>query len=481
VTLETLERLQHLGVGFVSISEQMDFTTPIGKVVLATLAAFVQYFSDNLATEVKKGKAERKAQGLYNGVLPFGLKKNSQGIPVPDPTTYQGLLLAFDAAAKGSSDREAAVLLNEQGHRTTGNRGRNLFSKDSVRVLLQNRFYLGELPDGKGGWLSGAHEPVLDDALFLAAQEARERRTSNPLPVRARARVYSLSGMLRCHHCGGTLHLHRDRGRARAYCYQARQGTKCPQRSTFLTTYEAQVVEYLSTFTIPANYREQLAIAQARSQTAVTNADEQRRRCETQLANARTLFELGDLTKAEYVDRRDRLQRQIEGLRTDGQVEAALERAAAFLVDLPGAGRAADDVQRNALARLLFKEVRLKDEWVVAVLPQPSFAPFFDWDCQARRLSGGSDGGRGRVLELFRPRRMLIPDLRARASGTRRWPSRQAPSVEPRYRVRARRLTSEQERSIQALAAMRSLRELAAEFGISHETIRTVLRHARLG
>src|SRR4051794_5361478 len=39
VTLETLERLLSWGVGFVSISEQMDFTTPIGKVVLATLAA----------------------------------------------------------------------------------------------------------------------------------------------------------------------------------------------------------------------------------------------------------------------------------------------------------------------------------------------------------------------------------------------------------------------------------------------------------
>src|ERR671913_1009582 len=77
VTLETLERLERSGVGFVSISEQMDFTTPIGKVILATLAAFAQYYSDNLATEVRKGKGERKKQGLYNGLLPFGVKKNS--------------------------------------------------------------------------------------------------------------------------------------------------------------------------------------------------------------------------------------------------------------------------------------------------------------------------------------------------------------------------------------------------------------------
>ncbi len=52
-----------------------------------------------------------------------------------------------------------AALLNERGYRTSGNRGRNLFTKDTVRPLLQNRFYLGELPDGNGGWRPGAHEP----------------------------------------------------------------------------------------------------------------------------------------------------------------------------------------------------------------------------------------------------------------------------------------------------------------------------------
>src|SRR3712207_275573 len=143
VTLETLERLQRWGVGFVSISEQMDFTTPIGKVVLATLAAFAQFYSDNLAQEIKKGKAERKLQGLYNGVLPFGLKTNADGVPVPDPETYPGLLLAFRLATEGKSDRAIAEALNAAGYRTTGNWGRNLFTKDTVCRMLQNRFYLG--------------------------------------------------------------------------------------------------------------------------------------------------------------------------------------------------------------------------------------------------------------------------------------------------------------------------------------------------
>ncbi len=63
-TLETLQRLEACGVGFVSISESMDFTTPIGKVILATLGAFAEYYSANLSAETRKGKRERKQQGL---------------------------------------------------------------------------------------------------------------------------------------------------------------------------------------------------------------------------------------------------------------------------------------------------------------------------------------------------------------------------------------------------------------------------------
>ena len=402
VAFEALDRLGRARVGFVSLSEQMDYSTPQGQLMLTMLVGMGQFYSDNLSAETKKGKAERKRQGLYNGVLPFGAKKNSNGIPVPDPETYPGLLLAFREAAKGTSDRDVAMRLNDAGFRTTGNRGRNPFTKDTVRVLLQNRFYLGHLPDGEGGWIDGAHEPLLDDDLFAAAQEARERRARVPMPVRRQATTYSLSGLLRCHHCGGSLHLHRDKGRARAYCYQGRQGATCPQRSTFLDVYEAQVLEYLDTFVIPEDYRPQLMAAQAEIHPVGADAAGERRRLERQLANLRTLFELGDLTKDDFLERRERLQRTMDGLRTDNQRDEALERAAAFLDDVPAAWLAATDAQRNALARLLFREVRIKDDSVVAVGPQPSFAPFFELDCQARRLSGGSDGIRTRGLSLDR-------------------------------------------------------------------------------
>jgi hypothetical protein len=402
-------------------------------------------------------------------LLPFGVKKNSAGIPVPDPETYPGLLLAFGAAAKGTSDREVAVLLSERGFRTSGNRGHNLFIKDTVRPMLQNRFYLGELPDGAGGWRTGVHEPLLDDALFEAAQQARERRATNPLPVKRKAHVYSLSGLLRCQYCGGTLHIHQDKGRTRAYCYRGRQGPKCEQRSTFLDVYETQILDYLESFSLPDDLQQALVHVQERSREGIADVATQRQRIETQLANIRTLFELGDLGKAEYVARRERLVHERDSLRETDEWEGILAQAAAFLSDLPAAWRAADDAQRNALARMLFVQIRIKDDWVVAVEPQPSFAPFFHWDCQVRRLSGGSDGDRFSVLELAIPRRIAVPEVRPQHL-------RQRCGSSKRYGRRARKLTSAEESTIRALAATRSLRSLAADFGVSHETIRGILQ-----
>lgn len=64
VTLEYFEKLGQAGVGFVSIENQMDYSTPTGKFMLVMQGGLAELYSDNLSQETKKGWSERKAQGL---------------------------------------------------------------------------------------------------------------------------------------------------------------------------------------------------------------------------------------------------------------------------------------------------------------------------------------------------------------------------------------------------------------------------------
>jgi DNA invertase Pin-like site-specific DNA recombinase len=58
VTIDHLEKLGKAGVGFVSIENQIDYSTPSGKFMLVMQGGLAELYSDNLSQEVKKGKQE---------------------------------------------------------------------------------------------------------------------------------------------------------------------------------------------------------------------------------------------------------------------------------------------------------------------------------------------------------------------------------------------------------------------------------------
>jgi len=74
-----VHKLEKAGGEVVSITEQTDFSSPIGRVIMANLAAFGQYYSDNLSVEVSKGLKERAAQGLWVGPVPFLEQRSYRG------------------------------------------------------------------------------------------------------------------------------------------------------------------------------------------------------------------------------------------------------------------------------------------------------------------------------------------------------------------------------------------------------------------
>jgi len=267
VAIETLKRLEQAGVSFVSISEQRDFSTPIGKMTLSVLASLAQYYSDNLSCETKKGKAERKRQGLYNGLLPFGVTANAVGVPVLNMAPWAcnaetraelipaaGLHLAFTLAAEHRSDKEIAKALNSEGYLTSGNRGQNSFTKDTVRPILCNRFYLGELPDGNGGWLPGKHGALIEPGLFERAQVARRANQPHPRRVSTIRTPWALSGLARCGSCGGSMTLTGNQnGKRRIQCSGRTQASVAKSHHFSPPESKIKLGNYLAALLSPTN------------------------------------------------------------------------------------------------------------------------------------------------------------------------------------------------------------------------------------
>jgi len=66
----TLHELQALGVGFISLSEAFDFTTPTGRAMAGLLAIFAEFEREILRERVKAGIAQARKRGKPHGRPP---------------------------------------------------------------------------------------------------------------------------------------------------------------------------------------------------------------------------------------------------------------------------------------------------------------------------------------------------------------------------------------------------------------------------
>ena len=75
----TLKELNELGVGFVSLTEALDLTTPTGRAMAGLLAVFAEFEREILRERVRAGIAQARKEerpGLMDVLVPAAQKKH---------------------------------------------------------------------------------------------------------------------------------------------------------------------------------------------------------------------------------------------------------------------------------------------------------------------------------------------------------------------------------------------------------------------
>ena len=150
----------------------------MGRLTLNVLLSFAQFERELTGERIRDKIAASRARGLWmGGHLPLGYDLETRRL-VANPNETATVRLIFERyielgnVAGLKAELDARGIISKARVSTTGNRfGGKPFSRGALHRLLANRVYIGQAVH-KGRAYAGAHDPIIDLALFEAAQTA---------------------------------------------------------------------------------------------------------------------------------------------------------------------------------------------------------------------------------------------------------------------------------------------------------------------
>ena len=190
-------KLKNNEVKVYSVLENLN-DSPESVMLESVLEGMAEYYSKNLAREVKKGLNEVALKGKSTGsVAPIGYSVNKDGDFIINEQEAFYVRKVFDLYINGMGYQGIANYLKEEGIKNK--RGKHL-EKTSIRYLLCNEKYIGiyRYSDIR---IEDAVPKLIDKNIWDKVQEKFKRESARP---RTSAKdPYMLTGIFKCGECGG--------------------------------------------------------------------------------------------------------------------------------------------------------------------------------------------------------------------------------------------------------------------------------------
>ena len=171
-----VEIFDQRGVSFVSVTQQFNTTTSMGRLTLNILLSFAQFEREVTGERIRDKFAASKAKGMWmGGIPPLGYNVTERRL-VTNPTEAKLVRHIYTRFSEFGDYSRLVCELDVDGYHTKAwitqdgrSRAGKKFCKQFLYKMLRNRTYLGEITH-KGKSYPGQHDPIISADLWSKVQ-----------------------------------------------------------------------------------------------------------------------------------------------------------------------------------------------------------------------------------------------------------------------------------------------------------------------
>jgi site-specific DNA recombinase len=171
-----VEILDAKGASFVSVTQQFNTTTSMGRLTLNVLLSFAQFEREVTGERIRDKIAASKQKGMWmGGVPPLGYQAQDRKLIIVDSEAEIVRFIFRRYAELGSvrllkDELEARSIQSKLRTSASGRlRGGKPFARGALYLMLQNRIYRGEIVHKERAY-PGEHTPIIDQQLWDMVQ-----------------------------------------------------------------------------------------------------------------------------------------------------------------------------------------------------------------------------------------------------------------------------------------------------------------------
>lgn len=209
--LDVDKKLTELGIDIVFATQNIDTTTPAGKMQRNIMLSFAEFERDMIAERTREKLFYQASQGYWGGGhAPLGYDVIERKLII-NPDEGQLVNRIFNYYLETPSTNKVAARLNNEGFRPKQRKylssktgGGSRFSKETIKRMLNNKTYIGILKYNDEEF-KGIHAPIVEEELFNKVQNKLSESASDKYLTYQPKTELSLLGILKCGYCGHSL------------------------------------------------------------------------------------------------------------------------------------------------------------------------------------------------------------------------------------------------------------------------------------